>query len=156
MCTQCISLRGVTYLWISRGLKSRSKIATKIQRMIWCPVSLCLLDNTTQWQILYDFVQKLNIRIPLCFLRLSMCLLNNFIYKIYQYAFLGLTFYTTIEKINNITRYNLINRKYHQMALRSARWRFSCALFGNPWSNKSYANVEDFDCTVQMLLFFSI
>ena len=40
-------------------------------------------------------------------------------------------------KINNITRCNLINRKYHQMAFRSARWRFSCTLFGNPWSNES-------------------
>ena len=28
--------------------------------------------------------------------------------------------------------------------------------FGNSWSNNSDTNVEDFDCTVRMLLFFSI
>ena len=38
----------------------------------------------------------------------------------------------------------------------SARWRCSWALFGNVWSNKSDANVEDSDFTVQLLLFFSL
>ena len=37
----------------------------------------------------------------------------------------------------NIARYNLIDTKYRQMALRSARWPCSRMLFGNPRSNKS-------------------
>ena len=44
---------------------------------------------------------------------------------------------TYIDKINNIVRCNLIDTKYHQMGFRSARWRCSHALFGNPWSMKS-------------------
>ena len=43
----------------------------------------------------------------------------------------------SIDKINNIARYNLIDTKFHQMVFRSARWRCSRALYGNQWSNKS-------------------
>ena len=45
----------------------------------------------------------------------------------------------------------------------SIRWRSNRldgavvgVFFGNPWSNESDANVEDSDCRVRMLLFFSI
>ena len=47
----------------------------------------------------------------------------------------------SIDEINN----NWINTKYRQMAFRSTRWRCSRALFENPWSNESDANVEDSD-----------
>ena len=57
-----------------------------------------------------------------------------------------------IGKINN----NWIDAKYHQMAFRLARWCCSQVYFGESWSSKSDANVEDSDCTVWMLLFFSI
>ena len=43
----------------------------------------------------------------------------------------------TIDKINNIAKYNLIDTKYCQMVFQLARWRCSPALFGNPWSNKT-------------------
>ena len=56
------------------------------------------------------------------------------------------------HKINN----NWINAKSRQMALILARWRCSLEFSGNPWSNESDANVEDSDCRVRMLLFFSI
>ena len=57
-----------------------------------------------------------------------------------------------IEIINNKARHNLIVAKYQQMAFRSVP---TTLLFGI-WSNKSDANLEDSDCTVQMLLFISI
>ena len=33
---------------------------------------------------------------------------------------------------------DLIDTKYRQMVIQSARWHCSCALFGNPWSNKEW------------------
>ena len=57
-----------------------------------------------------------------------------------------------IDEINN----NQIDAKSRQMAFPSARCHCSWEFFGNPWSNKSDANAEDSDCTVRMLLFFSI
>ena len=57
-----------------------------------------------------------------------------------------------IEIINNKARHNLIDAKYQQMAFRSVP---TTLLFGI-WSNTSDANLEDSDCTVQMLLIVSI
>ena len=47
------------------------------------------------------------------------------------------TYQRNIDKMNNIVRYNLNDTKYRQMAFQLARWRCSCGLFGNTWSNKS-------------------
>ena len=53
--------------------------------------------------------------------------------------------YDDIDELNNC-----------QMVFRSARWRCSQLFSGVPCSKKSDANVEDSDCTVLMLLIFSI
>ena len=56
------------------------------------------------------------------------------------------------KKINT----NWINAKYCQVMFHLPKWCCRWVFFGNPWSNESDANVEDSDCTVRMLLFFSI
>ena len=48
--------------------------------------------------------------------------------------------------------HNLIDAKYQQMTFRSVPTTHLLEI----WSNKSDANLEDSDCTVQMLLFVSI
>ena len=81
-----------------------------------------------------------------------MCLLRIGINVIYICSRCVFQVIVRFDEINN----NWIDAKYCQMTLQSARWHCSHAFIGNPWSNESDANVEDSDCTVQMLLFFSI
>ena len=57
----------------------------------------------------------------------------------------------TIDEINN----NWIDAKYRQISF----WYGAVVghfFLGTAWSNESHANVEDSDCTVWMLLFFSM
>ena len=54
--------------------------------------------------------------------------------------------------MNNKARHNRIDAKYRQMAFRSV----ATTDLSGIWSNKTDANLEDSDCTVRMLLFFSI
>ena len=57
-----------------------------------------------------------------------------------------------IDEINNIQ----IHAKYHHMGFLIGQIALWPEVLGNTQSNKSDANVEDSDCTVQMLLFISI
>ena len=45
-------------------------------------------------------------------------------------SFSCLRFSVSIDKINNIARYNLIDTKYRQISFQLARWGCSHALFG--------------------------
>ena len=77
------------------------------------PIIVWIVDRSLGFSLVSDFVHNVESRSKVC------------------------SSFTTIDKMNNIARYNLIDTKYRQMEFRSARWRCSRALFGNTWSNKS-------------------
>ena len=77
------------------------------------PIIVWIVDRSLGFSLVSDFVHNVESRSKVC------------------------SSFTTIDKMNKIARYNLIDTKYHQMAFWLARWCCSYVLLGNPWSNKS-------------------